>query len=168
MMRKDVEPTFPLQTAERAYVPGHQIAGKTGTVNNNDSVTFVGSTPKYTGTVMVFRPLGTDSVGGFGGNKPATIWHDAMTPILTGQPVVPFPPADQRYVGQPAPPPPTSRNSGSGDSGRNRSKPSATPSPETPAAPATTEQPAPDPGSPAPPADQNPVVPPTTNGQPTG
>jgi membrane peptidoglycan carboxypeptidase len=33
-------------------------------------------------------------VGGFGGNKPATIWHDAMEPILTGRPKVEFPPAD--------------------------------------------------------------------------
>ena len=98
MMRKDVEPTFPLQTAEKAYVPGHQIAGKTGTVNGNDSVTFVGSTPEYTGTVMVFRPKGTDSVGGYGGGMPATIWHDAMLPILGNQPTREFPPADDKYV----------------------------------------------------------------------
>ena len=31
MLRKDVEPGNPGQTASRAYVPGHQIAGKTGT-----------------------------------------------------------------------------------------------------------------------------------------
>jgi membrane peptidoglycan carboxypeptidase len=37
-------------------------------------------------------------VGGFGGNKPATIWHDAMAPILEGQPAVPFPPADPAVV----------------------------------------------------------------------
>jgi len=113
MMRKDVEPTFPLQTAERAYIEGHQISGKTGTVNNNDSVTFVGSTPEYTGSVMVFRPLGTDSVGGFGGNKPATIWHDAMFPILTAQATAPFPPADPKYLG-PAKPAPSSSSGGNG------------------------------------------------------
>jgi membrane peptidoglycan carboxypeptidase len=130
MMRKDVEPTYPLQTAERAYIEGHQISGKTGTVNNNDSVTFVGSTPEYTGTVMVFRPLGTDSVGGFGGNKPATIWHDAMLPILSAQPTKEFPPADPKYLGPAAPP----ASSGGDNGGR---------SAETPAAGPTTEQPAP-------------------------
>jgi membrane peptidoglycan carboxypeptidase len=121
MMRKDVEPGFPLQTAERAYVEGHQIAGKTGTVNNNDSVTFVGYTPEYTGTVMVFRPLGTETVGGFGGNKPATIWHDAMFPVLSAQATAEFPPADPKYVGAAPAPAPSSGSSGSGNgNGGNR------------------------------------------------
>jgi len=98
MMRKDVEPTYYQQTAAAAYIPGHQIAGKTGTVNAQDSVTFVGSTPEYTGTVMVFRPTGTGSVGGYGGGKPAAIWHDAMLPILSNQPTAEFPPAEEKYV----------------------------------------------------------------------
>ena len=94
MLRKDVEPGFPGQTGSRAYVPGHQIAGKTGTSQENFSIAFVGYTPQYTASVMVLNPKRNQNVGGFGGGKGATIWHDAMAPILTGQPAVPFPPAD--------------------------------------------------------------------------
>ena len=56
---------------------------------------------------MVFNPKEKQDVGGFGGNMPATIWRDAMAPILTAQAAVPFPPADQGLLngGRPAPPP---------------------------------------------------------------
>jgi membrane peptidoglycan carboxypeptidase len=94
MLRKDVEPGFPGQTGARAYVPEHQIAGKTGTSQENYSIAFVGYTPQYAASVMVLNPKRNQEVGGFGGGKGATIWHDAMAPILTGQPMVPFPPAD--------------------------------------------------------------------------
>jgi membrane peptidoglycan carboxypeptidase len=60
----------------------------------NYSVAFVGYTPQYTASVMVLNPKRNQDVGGFGGGKGATIWHDAMAPILEGQPMVPFPPAD--------------------------------------------------------------------------
>ena len=96
MLRKDVEPGYSGQTASRAYVPGHQIAGKTGTSQSNFSVAFVGYTPQYTASVMVLNPKRNQNVGGFGGGKGATIWRDAMAPILQGQPSVPFPPADPR------------------------------------------------------------------------
>ena len=82
MLRKDVEPGNGGQTAARAYVPGHQIAGKTGTTQNNWSVAFVGYTPEITASVMVFNPKVNQNVGGFGGGKGATVWHDAMAPIL--------------------------------------------------------------------------------------
>ncbi|WP_156036274.1 transglycosylase domain-containing protein [Blastococcus sp. URHD0036] len=94
MLRRDVEPGNPGQTASRAFIPGHQIAGKTGTSQSNFSVAFVGYTPQYTASVMVLNPKQNQNVGGFGGGKGATIWHDAMAPILTGQQMVPFPPAD--------------------------------------------------------------------------
>jgi membrane peptidoglycan carboxypeptidase len=94
MLRKDVEPGFSGQTASRAYIPGHQIAGKTGTSQENYSVAFVGYTPQYTASVMVLNPKENQDVGGFGGGKGATIWRDAMAPILTGAPMVPFAPAD--------------------------------------------------------------------------
>jgi membrane peptidoglycan carboxypeptidase len=84
----------PEGTGTRAAVPGHEIAGKTGTSQRRYSAAFVGYTPQYTASVMVLDPKVGRDVGGFGGNKPATIWHDAMAPILTGQPAVPFPPAD--------------------------------------------------------------------------
>ncbi|MET0764254.1 MAG: transglycosylase domain-containing protein [Blastococcus sp.] len=83
-------------TGTRAAVPGHQIAGKTGTSQDRFSAAFVGYTPQYTASVMVLNPKKGEDVGGFGGNKPATIWHDAMAPILTAQAAVPFPPADPK------------------------------------------------------------------------
>src|SRR3954447_14059098 len=64
MLRKDVEPGNPGQTASRAYVPGHQIAGKTGTSQGNVSVAFVGYTPEITASVMVFNPKVNQNVGG--------------------------------------------------------------------------------------------------------
>ncbi len=98
----------PEGTGTRAAIPGHEIAGKTGTSQGRDSVAFVGYTPQYAASVMVFNPKEKQDVGGFGGNMPATIWRNAMAPILTGQPAVPFPPADQGLLndGRPAPPPP--------------------------------------------------------------
>jgi membrane peptidoglycan carboxypeptidase len=88
----------PEGTGTRAAVAGHEIAGKTGTSQKNWSAAFVGYTPQYAASVMVLNPKANENVGGFGGNKPATIWHDAMAPILEGQPAVPFPPADPAVV----------------------------------------------------------------------
>jgi membrane peptidoglycan carboxypeptidase len=84
----------PEGTGTRAAIPGHDIAGKTGTSQRRFSAAFVGYTPQYAASVMVLDPKVGRDVGGFGGNKPATIWHDAMLPILSGQPKVPFPSAD--------------------------------------------------------------------------
>ncbi|WP_424954959.1 transglycosylase domain-containing protein [Geodermatophilus obscurus] len=109
MMRKDVEPGYPGQTAAAAYVPGHQIAGKTGTTQNNFSIAFAGYTPQYSASVMVLNPKGNQDVGGQGGGMGAGIWHDAMAPILTNAPMAPFPPADPVLAGStvpPNPPPP--------------------------------------------------------------
>ena len=98
MLRKDVEPGNGGQTAARAYVPGHQIAGKTGTTQDNFSVAFVGYTPEITASVMVFDPKRNRDVGGFGGGKGATVWHDAMAPILQARGSGVFPPADPVVV----------------------------------------------------------------------
>jgi membrane peptidoglycan carboxypeptidase len=97
----------PEGTGTRAAIPGHEIAGKTGTSQGRDSVAFVGYTPQYAASVMVFNPKEKQDVGGFGGNMPATIWRTAMAPILTAQEAVPFPPADEGLLnaGRPAPPP---------------------------------------------------------------
>ncbi len=100
MMRKDVEPgPDPTQTGAAAYVPGHQIAGKTGTSQGGFSVAFAGYTPEYSASVMVFNPKRNQEVTGGGGDKGATIWHDAMAPVLTGEPMVPIPPADPALTG---------------------------------------------------------------------
>jgi membrane peptidoglycan carboxypeptidase len=97
VLRGDVESN--LGTATRADIPGHEIAGKTGTSQGNVSVAFVGSTPEYTGAVMVENPDSAQDVGGFGGGKGAQIWHDAMQPILGAAPTADFPPADPAYLG---------------------------------------------------------------------
>ncbi|HEX2073140.1 MAG TPA: penicillin-binding transpeptidase domain-containing protein, partial [Geodermatophilus sp.] len=96
MLRKDVEPGYPGQTGSRAYVRGHQIAGKTGTSQDNFSVAFVGYTPEIAASVMVLNPKRNEDVGGFGGGKGATIWRDAMAPILEARGSGEFPPADPR------------------------------------------------------------------------
>ncbi|MCW2703597.1 MAG: hypothetical protein JWQ37_1592 [Blastococcus sp.] len=98
MLRKDVEPGNPGQTAPAAYVRGHQIAGKTGTAQGNVSVAFVGYTPEIAASVMVFNPKVNENVGGFGGGKGATVWHDAMAPILQARGSGEFPPADPVVV----------------------------------------------------------------------
>ncbi len=98
ILRKDVEPGFPGQTGSAAYVPGHQIAGKTGTSQNNYSAAFVGYTPEIAASVMVLNPKRNEDVGGFGGGKPATIWQDAMEPVLRARDAVPFEKADPKVV----------------------------------------------------------------------
>ncbi|MDP9459661.1 MAG: penicillin-binding protein, partial [Actinomycetota bacterium] len=98
MLRKDVEPGNRGQTGSRAYVAGHQIAGKTGTTQNTNSVAFVGYTPEIAASVMVFNPKEEEDVGGYGGGKGATIWRDALAPILTARGSGDFPPADPEVV----------------------------------------------------------------------
>jgi membrane peptidoglycan carboxypeptidase len=85
--------SLPIGTGTRAAIPGHQIAGKTGTSQNRFSIAFVGSTPRYTASVMVLNPKQNQDVGTYGGGLAAQIWHDAMLPILSAEPAVPFPPA---------------------------------------------------------------------------
>jgi membrane peptidoglycan carboxypeptidase len=101
-------------TGRKAAIPGHSIAGKTGTIQGDNSATFVGITPKYAVSVMYFNPKRQENVGGHGGGIPAQMFHDAMTPILAGQPDTPFPPPDPavaagtRGHGYVPPPPPPS------------------------------------------------------------
>ncbi len=47
---------------------------------------------------MVLNPKQNQDVGGFGGNKPATIWRAAMAPILEARGSGQFPPADPVVV----------------------------------------------------------------------
>jgi membrane peptidoglycan carboxypeptidase len=81
-------------TGRKAAIAGHDVAGKTGTINDDKSATFVGITPDYAVSVMYFNPKSQENVGGHGGGIPAQIFHDAMAPILAGQANTPFPPAD--------------------------------------------------------------------------
>jgi membrane peptidoglycan carboxypeptidase len=103
-------------TGRKAQIPGHTIAGKTGTTQRNKSAAFGGITPDYAVGVMYFDPHGKINVGGEGGGVPASIFHDTMAPILAAEPNHPFPPADpavvagtrgRGYVAAPPPAPPT-------------------------------------------------------------
>src|SRR3712207_4127647 len=94
---------LPEGTGTRAAIPGRQIAGKTGTAQGRDSVAFVGVMPEYAASVMVFNPKEQQDVGGFGGNMPATIFRDAMTPYLADKPTGTFPPVDPTLMGQGSP-----------------------------------------------------------------
>ena len=100
----------PIGTGTQAAIPGHQIAGKTGTSQDRFSVAFVGYTPQYAASVMVLNPKHNQDVGAYGGRGAAPIWHDAFLPILSAQPAVPFPPAGMPLTPpRPPPPPPVAR-----------------------------------------------------------
>ena len=88
------------------------MAGKTGTTQQHKSAAFVGVVPQMAGAVITFddsnspRPL-CDGAGSpfacgsgniFGGKTPAQTWFGAMKPLLDGQPVLPLPPTDPRYL----------------------------------------------------------------------
>lgn len=96
-------------TGFRAALPGREVAGKTGTTNENKAAWFVGFTPKqYVTAVGMWRfrdgnkkkhikqkaytPL--QSLGGLsrvnGGDFPAEIWHDFMASALEGKDVTHF------------------------------------------------------------------------------
>jgi membrane peptidoglycan carboxypeptidase len=97
---------LPIGTGTRAAIPGHEIAGKTGTSQDRFSVAFVGYTPQYAASVMVLNPKHNQDVGAYGGRGAAPIWHDAMLPILSAQPPAPFPPPGLELAPPPPPPPP--------------------------------------------------------------
>ena len=103
-------------TGRNAAIPGRQIAGKTGTTNDNVAAWFSGFTPKQLVTTVgmwryrdktakhAARSLPLQHVGVYskinGGDLPAQIWHDYMTGALSlskyNDPTVFPPPA---YVG---------------------------------------------------------------------
>jgi membrane peptidoglycan carboxypeptidase len=99
--------SLPIGTGTAAAIPGHQVAGKTGTSQDRFSIAFVGYTPQYAASVMVLNPKRNEDVGTYGGGRAAQVWHDAMLPILSAQAPVPFPPPGIPFTpppGAPAPP----------------------------------------------------------------
>jgi membrane peptidoglycan carboxypeptidase len=131
-------------TGQKAAIPGHDVMGKTGTINNDFSATFVGGTPDYTVSVMYFNPKAQEDVGGHGGGIPAQIFHDAMAPILANQPNTPFAPADPAVA--------------AGTQGPGAAEPTTTATSDSQGNGGAA------PTQPTPPVDQTPVLPPDTNG----
>jgi membrane peptidoglycan carboxypeptidase len=134
---------LPIGTGTRAAIPGHDIAGKTGTSQNRFSGAFVGYTPQYAASVMVLNPKQNQDLGGFSGRIAAPIWRDAMEPILSAQEPARFPPPGMP-LNDPTPPPPPP-------------PPRPRPAPPPPDAPAPE---APAPAAPAPEAPPPPEQPP--------
>jgi membrane peptidoglycan carboxypeptidase len=102
---------LPIGTGTRAAIPGHEIAGKTGTSQNRFSVAFVGYTPQYAASVMVLDPKRNQDIGMFSGRGAAPIWREAMLPILSAQEPAFFPPAGME-INPPRPQRPDPRNGG--------------------------------------------------------
>jgi membrane peptidoglycan carboxypeptidase len=134
---------LPIGTGTRAAIPGHDIAGKTGTSQNRFSGAFVGYTPQYAASVMVLNPKSNQDLGGFSGRIAAPVWRDAMAPILSAQEPARFPPSGMP-LNDPTPPPPPP-------------PPRPRPAPPPPDAPAPE---APPPDAPPPPAEVPPEQPP--------
>ena len=102
-------------TGVAAALPDRQVAGKTGTAENNSNAWFDGVTPQLTTVVWMGSPIGNipmTSVGGqtgsgnyqyprvvFGGTYPALIWHEYMAKALAGQPSIDFPPPSYNDMG---------------------------------------------------------------------
>ncbi|WP_156755008.1 transglycosylase domain-containing protein [Actinokineospora pegani] len=90
------------------------MMGKTGTTQGYKSAGFLGATPQYAAAVLTFndsprtQPIcdGTPprlcaNVGRngiYGGKTPARTWFKTMSPLLDGQPALPLPPTDPRYM----------------------------------------------------------------------
>ncbi|HEX7173919.1 MAG TPA: PBP1A family penicillin-binding protein [Pyrinomonadaceae bacterium] len=75
-------------TAAAASSVGHQVAGKTGTVNDHTDVWFIGYTPTYVTGVWMGYPERKQSLGaGFtGGHGALPIWVDYMKEFLKDKP----------------------------------------------------------------------------------
>ncbi|MFB9830607.1 transglycosylase domain-containing protein [Actinoallomurus acaciae] len=103
-------------TGKNAAIPGREVAGKTGTTNDNVAAWFSGFTPKQLVTTIgmwrfqdrtkkhAAKTIPLQNVGGYpainGGDLPATIWHDYMSQALSldkYKDVTHFPPP--AYVG---------------------------------------------------------------------
>ena len=93
-------------TGIAAAVPGHQVAGKTGTTGNFGSAWFDGYTPDTAMAVWMGDPRGITyplyDVAGvpavYGGTLPAEMFKTAMTSILQGQPDFLIAPPTEIYL----------------------------------------------------------------------
>jgi penicillin-binding protein 1A len=90
-------------TGTKARLPDHQVAGKTGTAEENSDAWFVGYTPQLATAVWMGNPLERDRIvirgtEVTGGSYPATIWAAFMKDALADQPSIDFPEPDPRRI----------------------------------------------------------------------
>jgi membrane peptidoglycan carboxypeptidase len=91
-------------TGTAANLPGRQVAGKTGTTEQNTDAWFNGFTPQLATSVWMGDPKGRTpmyNVGGitvFGGTYPARIWAAYTRAALGDAPAVPFPLPDPKKI----------------------------------------------------------------------
>ncbi|MFF2007747.1 transglycosylase domain-containing protein [Streptomyces sp. NPDC058195] len=142
-------------TGTPARLPGRDVAGKTGTTDDNKSAWFVGYTPQLSTAISMYRLDDNEKnkgrkfekMYGTGGERtihgasfPAQIWHDYMAGALEGEKIENFPEAepigDKVYGGGAQSPTPTPEHT---------TDPSPTTS-ETETPPETTPPASPDPG----------------------
>lgn len=78
-------------TGTRAAIPGHVVAGKTGTSQDFRDAWFVGYTAHLTAGVWVGNDDGKRMDGVTGGMLPAEIWHEVMRAAHAGRGPLPLP-----------------------------------------------------------------------------
>ena len=80
-------------TASSASAGGFPLAGKTGTVNNETDVWFIGYTPTYVTGIWMGNPLRKESLGAgmTGGHGAVPYFNAFMNPFMKGKPRDSFP-----------------------------------------------------------------------------
>ncbi|CAN7640571.1 penicillin-binding protein 1A [Phenylobacterium sp. LjRoot225] len=78
-------------TGTRAFVPGYDEAGKTGTTSDYRDAWFIGYTGGFVTAVWVGRDDNTPMKRVTGGGAPAGIWHDYMAATLPRLQATPIP-----------------------------------------------------------------------------
>jgi len=73
-------------TGKRASLPGHEVAGKTGTSSDYHDAWFIGFTGDYTTAVWLGNDDNHPMRKVVGGTLPAQLWHDYMVEAETGLP----------------------------------------------------------------------------------
>lgn len=91
-------------TGTRAALSGREVAGKTGTSQQNRDVWFCGYTPQLATAIWVGwpseQPIYINGMRAYGGTVCAPIFHDFMTAALKGEPAVEFAKADSPKYGK--------------------------------------------------------------------